>query len=170
MARRTTFTRVLKMKNPIVPHKINPAKTVLLFLLLCLPGMAFAQSASPSPQPGRSFDGTWSVTLVCPTHKDEHGTALAFMVHFTAQVKDGTIHGEYHTKETPPWLVLDGKINPDGSADLTATGLTGKPAYSLGNVPQGTPFTYHVKTHFEGSGGTGTRIDGRVENFTFDKR
>ncbi|MGB8356643.1 MAG: hypothetical protein WCD79_22285 [Chthoniobacteraceae bacterium] len=153
-----------------MPHKINPVKIAFLFLLLCMPGIAFAQSASPSSQPGHSFDGAWSVTLVCPTHKDEHGTALAFMVHFTAQVKEGVIHGEYHTKETPPWLVLDGKINPDGSADLTATGLTGKPAYSLGNVPQGTPFTYQVKARFEASGGTGTRIEGRTENFTFDKR
>ena len=132
--------------------------------------MMFAQEATPTAQPTHAFDGPWSVTLVCPTHKDEHGTALAFMYHFMAQVKDGVLHGEYHTKETPPWLSLEGKIKPDGSAEFIATGITGKPAYSLQNVSAGTPFTYQVKAHFEGSQGTGTRVEGRVGNFTFDKR
>jgi len=141
-----------------------------MLLLLCASSLVFAQDARPAAQPDRSFDGTWAVTLVCPAHKDEHGTALAFMAHFMAQVKDGVMHGEYHTKETPPWLSLEGKIQPDGSADLIANGITGQPAYSLQNVSAGTPFTYHVKTRFEGSGGTGSRIGGRVCNYSFDKR
>ena len=145
-------------------------KIAIMVLLLCVQGMAFAQEAKPAAPADRSFDGTWAVTLIVPDHTDASGTALGFTFRFTAQVKDGVLHGEYSKKDKPPWLSLDGRINPDGSADITANGITGKPAYSLQNVTAGTPYTYQVKARFEGSKGTGSRVKGRVGNYTFVKQ
>src|ERR1700677_2419314 len=145
-------------------------KVAILFLLICVSPMAFAQDAKPASPADKSFDGTWAVTLVVPDHTDANGTALGFTFRFTAQVKDGVLHGEYGTKGASPSLSLDGRINTDGSADLSAKGITGKPTYSLQNVSTGTPYTYQVKARFDGSKGTGTRVKGRVGNFTFVKQ
>jgi hypothetical protein len=38
-----------------------------------------------------------------------------------------------------------------------------------GNSPS-TPYSYHISAHFEGSQGTGSRIEHRVCNFTFLKK
>lgn len=141
-----------------------------MILLLCMTGMAFAQDGK-SAASDRRFDGTWAVTLVAPDHTDANGvTALGFTYNFKALVKEGALHGEYSQKAKPPWLSIDGKIGPDGTALLTANGITGKPAYSLHNVAAGTPYLYHVKAHFEGSKGIGARVEGREGNFTFVKQ
>ena len=145
-------------------------KTIILAVLLCIPGIVFAQDAKSPSQADRRFDGTWAVTLVCPDHTDNRGTALGFTYNFTAQVKDGVLHGEHGARDKPTWLSLDGKIKPDGSAEITATGVTNRPAYALYNVPTGTPYIYHVKARFEGSKGTGARVEGRVGNFTFTRQ
>jgi len=146
-------------------------KSAVMTLFLCVAGMAFAQDAKPASAANGSFDGTWAVTLVVPDHTGPNGvTALGFTFNFTAQVKDGVLHGEYGSKTKPPWLSIDGKIGPDGSALFTANGITGKPAYNLQNIAFGTPYNYHVKALFEGAKGTGSRVENRVGNFTFVKQ
>src|ERR1700730_14999856 len=86
------------------------------------------------------FDGTWSVTLVCPTDN----TALGYTYHFSAQVKNGVLHGQRAAPGTPGWVVIDDQIRSDGSATLAARGLTNIPANSAYQVRTGTPYAYTI--------------------------
>jgi hypothetical protein len=104
-------------------------KRAVTLLLLCVSGMAFGQDPKPATTANGIFDGTWATTLVVPDHTGLNGaTALGFTFYFTAQVKNGILNGEYGSKAKPPWLSIDGKIDPDGSALLIANGITRKPA------------------------------------------
>ena len=55
----------------------------------------YAVRLAPAQEPVKSdvsrFDGTWSVTLDCPTHTDG---ALGYMYQFSAQVKNGVLYGQ----------------------------------------------------------------------------
>lgn len=116
------------------------------------------------------FDGIWSVNLVCPDHKEPNGwIARGFSFQFVAHVKNGVIHGEHGGKGAPSWLSIDGTIQPDGTANLDANGLTGLPEHTLGRVKSGTPYEYLVKAHFDSNQGTGARVGGRIGNYTFIK-
>jgi TolB-like protein len=115
----------------------------------------------------RRFDGIWDVTLVCPQHTDG---ALGFSYQFIARVKDGVLHGEYGTPDTAPSLTINGTIERDGSAVIKANGLTGDPKYSVGRSQKSTSYSYHLSANFEGSRGTGKRIETRVCNVTFVKQ
>jgi hypothetical protein len=124
----------------------------------------------PAAMAGSSFDGTWQVSLVCPDNKDATGrVARGYSFQFPAQVKDGVLHGEHGTKGAPGWLVIDGKIQSSGGADLHVNGLTGQPERSLMHVESGKPYSYQVKARFEGNRGTGSRYGGRICNYTFVK-
>ncbi len=118
----------------------------------------------PAHDAGR-FDGNWVVTLVCLP--DPKNAFLGFTWQFAARVKDGVLHGQRGIAGLPASLTLDGPIQPDGSALLSAHGLTGDPFYAVGHVAQGTPFGYHVRAQFVGERGSGTRIELRACNYTF---
>jgi curli biogenesis system outer membrane secretion channel CsgG len=113
------------------------------------------------------FEGAWDVILACPQHTDG---AFGYSYKFTAHVKNGVFHGEYGTKGTAPFVTFDGKINHDGGAIITATGLTGESKYTVSKLNKGTPYSYHIDASFAGSRGTGKRIEGRICNLTFIKR
>jgi hypothetical protein len=117
-----------------------------------------------------SFDGPWAVTLNTPEYKDPTGVvSLAYTFQFPAEVKNGVIHGEHGTKGQPAWLVIDGKIGPDGNAMLHVKGITGRREYNLAHVATGRPYEYDVKAHFAATKGSGSRIGGRLGYFTFVK-
>jgi hypothetical protein len=143
--------------------------TIKFMILFGASAMVFARQAKAASPPAARFDGTWSVTLVCQDHADATSKALGYTFHFLAQVKNGVLHGEHGTKGVPAWLEIDGKIQPNGAADLHANGITNRPAYALRNVDTGTPYTYEVKAHFEGARGTGSRVGGRICNYSFVK-
>lgn len=113
------------------------------------------------------FDGTWDVNLVCEPHTVG---VKPYSYEFSAEVKGGVLHGEHGTKGAPSWLVIDGKIQPDGTARLSANGLTGHPDYALQHVPPSTPYAYRIAARFEGTHGTGSRIENRDCQYTFFKR
>jgi TolB-like protein len=123
-------------------------------------------SAVSSSDQGR-FDGIWDVTLVTPPLTD--GTS-GYTYQFIAYVTGGVFHGQYGTQNKAGCLTLDGKINPDGSAIINANGLTGDPKYTVGHGQKGKPYLYHISASFEGSRGSGKRIETRVANLTFIKR
>jgi hypothetical protein len=134
---------------------------VLLFVL-CL--------TAASAQAG-GFDGRWDVTLETPEYKDPTGvTSLAYTFKFPAEVKDSVLHGEHGTKGEPAWLEITGTIGVDGNATLHAKGITGRPQYNLAHVATGRPYEYEVRAHFDGNHGTGSRIGGRISNYTFTKK
>jgi len=113
------------------------------------------------------FNGTWAVNLACTPQNG----ALGYSFHFMVNVKDGVLHGQYGTDGTPSSLTLDGKIKPDGSALINASGLTGDPKYIAGYSPRGSvPYFYHIEANFVGSHGTGKRIEDRQCNFIFVKK
>ena len=112
------------------------------------------------------FDGTWDVTVVCPVHTDG---ALGFTYRFLAQVKDGILDGQHSDREGLS-VTFKGKIQPDGSANLEARGVTADPKYSVGGVKKGTPFGWRAPARFEGSRGTGTRTELRICHLAFVKQ
>jgi hypothetical protein len=139
----------------------NPgsAVSVVVLSLLCA-WPAFAQASPP-------FDGAWRVTLSCPASAD--GQALAYSYEFSAQVRDGVLHGERGAAGEPGWLQLDGPIAADGAASLVAEGLTNIPNYALYNVRRGTHFKRAVAAHFDRGRGTGSWTTIRTCTFTFEK-
>jgi hypothetical protein len=133
------------------------------------PSVAAPQPA-PATHPAASastgtFDGTWQTTITCPPAMG----ALALTLRLDAQVKDGTFHGQRGTEGQPGWLTLDGKIHPNGVAELYADGLVGAAAFAVGGAPRGSPYSYHANGKFSGSSGTGNRVEGRPCTIEFEK-
>jgi class 3 adenylate cyclase len=112
------------------------------------------------------FDGTWNVTVSCP--KSDDG-ALGYRYEFVAQVKDGILRGDQGVEGTAGWLRLQGSITPDGKAVFDANGLTGDSKYNVKGLQKGVPYNFQVAAHFEGSRGTGRRLQLRPCLLTFVK-
>lgn len=117
-----------------------------------------------------AFDGTWTVTIVCHEHSDAGVRAEGYTYHYPVTVKEGALHGQRLSEGQPGWMVLDGKIHEDGSAELHARGLTNIPVYALHHVKQATPYAYDVTAEFHGARGSGKRIGGRDCELTFLKQ
>jgi hypothetical protein len=114
----------------------------------------------------RRFDGTWDTVLSC----ENAAGALGYSFKFPSVVKDGMLHGQKGTKGKPGWLQLDGKILPDGSANLYADGLVGASEVAVGHRPAGTQYGYHVDAKFTEESGTGKRVEGRPCSVTFARK
>jgi hypothetical protein len=112
------------------------------------------------------FDGSWDTVLSC----ENAAGALGYSFKFISSVKDGVLHGEKGTKGKPGWLQLDGKLLPDGSANLYVDGLVGAAETAVGRRPAGTEYGYHVDTKFSGNSGTGKRVEGRSCSLAFTKK
>lgn len=128
--------------------------------LLLLPTVALAADTKRS-------DGMWQTTVSCPAFRD----ALGYSFRFVSTVKDGVFHGLHGTAGEPGSLQIDGKIENDGVGKLYANGRTGSKEYVPGrDTPRGTEYSYHIDAKFEGSTGTGTRIEGRPCTLQFEKQ
>lgn len=114
-----------------------------------------------------TWDGTWNVIVVCMTHTD--GT-LGYKLEFVAQVKDGFLRGDQGSEGSLGWLRLQGPIQPDGSAKLDARGITGDPKYNVAGSAKGAPYAYTVAARFEGSRGSGRRLELRACDLRFVKQ
>jgi len=113
------------------------------------------------------FDGKWVTTVSCEPARG----ALGFSYQFTSTVTDGVIHGVHGTEGQPGSLQIDGTIPPDGNAALYAKGRTGSKEFVPGrDTPPGTEYGYNIKTHFEDSTGSGTRVEGRPCTLKFVKQ
>jgi hypothetical protein len=123
----------------------------ILFVFGLLSVLWSASASSATPDAGR-FGGRWNVTLVCPKAPDG---ALPWTIEFIADVKEAMLHGEHGLKGQPGWLSLDGRIQPDGVANLEARGITGDARYNLNRTAQSVPFEHDVTAHFDGARGTG---------------
>jgi len=138
-------------------HRIAYAAVLLVFALT---GASLAQNAN-------SFDGKWQTTVSCTNYRD----ALGYSYQFVSTVKEGVLHGIHGTDGQPGSLVIDGTIAPDGKASLYAKGRTGSKEYVPGrDTPRGTEYGYNIDAHFEGTMGSGKRIEGRPCSFQFAKQ
>ena len=111
------------------------------------------------------FDGKWDVLIACSSQ----GGGLEYNLQVPATVKDGVLQGQYGTDGVGPCLTLEGKINADGSALLTARGLTGDPKFSIRNARKGMAYFYHIDAKFSGNRGKGHRVENRVCDIDFIK-
>jgi hypothetical protein len=108
------------------------------------------------------FDGSWLMTIAC---SDAAG-AQGYSIQITSQVKDGIFHGQRGSEGQPNWLMVDGTIQLDGSAELLVQGVTNVAAFTVGNVPAGSNYSYHIVARFEDAGAKGTRQELRPCTFT----
>jgi len=125
--------------------------------------------ALTAPGDGR-FDGAWNVNIRCTDHMEGNSLARGYAFQFPAEVKDGVLHGQHKPRSAPGSLTIDGRIQPDGTAELKANGVTDAPEFSVNNIAKGTPYAYRINAHFDDSQGTGSRIEGRTCNFSFTKK
>jgi hypothetical protein len=135
-------------------------------------GLLFASTLRAVAQSSTAFDGNWWVTMGAQDYNNpnKQGLSHAFEFHFPATVTHGVLHGERGTRGQPAFYELNGPIQSDGTALLSASGLTGKQEYNQGLVPPGTPYSYTVKVAFKGSSGTGNSIGARTRIFHFTKK
>jgi hypothetical protein len=120
---------------------------------------------------GGRFDGSYITHLACVAH----GETPAYKWEFPSEVKDGNFHGQHGEEGGPGYLVIEGKINDDGSAKLEAKGtVTHNNAHGIFAM-KGNTYSYNIKAQFDDAKGTGTRdagagILGRDCTFQFDKQ
>jgi len=113
------------------------------------------------------FDGKWLTTVSCASARD----ALGYSFRFTSEVRDSNLRGVHGTEGQPSSLLIEGKIEADGSGKLYATGRTGSKEYVPGrDTPRGTEYSYTIDAHFKDKTGTGTRVEGRPCSFQFEKQ
>jgi hypothetical protein len=130
----------------------------LLLLFLC--------SVAPVQAHAEVFDGAWSVLEVCESSPEG---ARGYKWTYPATVKDGYFVGQYRQEGQSPSMSLKGRIKPDGSASLTAHGISGDSDHNIKFAPAQTPINFEVRADFTGRTGTGERVTGRVCKFTFTK-
>jgi TolB-like protein len=138
-------------------------------LLGLLPGAGPQRPAATPAAPAARFDGLWDATVDCPDHNQ--GTAAkGYVLKFQVTVAGGALTGSRGVEGTPGHLRLQGTVNPDGSAELFASGLTTSPDYSLGRQHEGTRYAYRATGQFEGASGQALRTEGRTCQLRFVRR
>jgi hypothetical protein len=115
--------------------------------------------------PTKTFDGTWQTEWTCPNL----GQFPGYTFQFNGQVRDGAYHGVKGIKGEPSSMVLDGKIDADGTGGFAGEIIVGSSLTGLG-AARGTPSDFHALAHFEHGGGNGKRIEGRLCTLTFVKQ
>ena len=120
---------------------------------------------------GGRYDGTYTTHLACVAH----GETPAYKWEFPSEVKDNVFHGQHGEEGGPGYLVIDGKINDDGTAKLEAKGtVTHNNAHGIFAM-KGNNYSYNIKSQFDDTKGTGQRdagagVLGRDCTFEFDKQ
>lgn len=144
-------------------HVLKPSRLAAMFVVALLPAATFA-----APK----FDGNWITHLAC----EAHGENPAYKWEFPSTIKDGNFRGQHGEADGPGYLVIEGKINDDGTAKLQAKGkvVTRQNAHGIFAM-KGDNYGYTIKAQFTDNKGTGSRdegvgILGRPCTFEFDKQ
>ncbi|MCP3477426.1 caspase family protein [Bradyrhizobium sp. CCGUVB1N3] len=127
---------------------------------------ALAPAADAKPAASKEFDGKWDVSVSCANA----GKALGYTRSLTATIANGAFHAEDADQAKANWLAIEGQIQADGKATLSARGTTGPSAYTVNNAAPGSAYAYTIDAQFERTRGTGKRNELRPCNFTFVKR
>ena len=114
----------------------------------------------------KDFDGSWDVTVSCP----DLGKTKGYTRFLSGTVTDGVLHAEDQDPSKPNWLAIDGTIPAGGKTTLSARGLTGNSAFTLGGLKPGSPYAYTIDAQFEPARGSGKRNELRPCNLIFVKR
>jgi hypothetical protein len=113
-----------------------------------------------------TFDGVWQVGIFCGPSRD---MAKPYRWTFPANVRNGALNGQYGDAGSPGSGTLTGKINSAGDALLRMVGKTGDPNHTAGHVDIGSAFHYTANVHFDGSHGSGKRVELRDCSLDFSK-
>lgn len=114
----------------------------------------------------QSLDGEWAVLQVCePTQEGARG----FTWRYGATLKNGHFIGQYRNPGESPSMTLEGQVKPDGTASLTARGISGSADFNQKFATTASPIAFQVTAKFSGQMGTGDRVGSRVCKFTFTK-
>jgi hypothetical protein len=132
----------------------------------CILPLALACNMVPWWAQAQPFDGQWTVLQVCEVTREG---ARGFTWQYPATVKDGHFAGQYRNEGESPSMSLRGSIRPDGSARLTARGVSGSADFNQQFAPRAAPIAFEVVARFAGTSGTGDRIGNRVCKFTFTR-
>ena len=114
----------------------------------------------------RDFDGNWDVTVSCP----DIGKVRGYSRPLSATVTDGVLHAEDKEPSKTNWLKIDGIIPPGGKTTLSAQGLTGDRAFTIGGGAAGSLYSYTIDAQFEPLRGSGKRNEVRPCKVVFVKR
>jgi len=121
--------------------------------------------------PVAKFDGTWTTNMACDA--SEHMPAYKWT--FVSTITNGAYHGQHGQEGGPGYMVMDGPINPDGSAKLHAKGTVQAGKAGIVTQLKGNKYDYNVEARFTETTGTGKRdegagILGRPCSFEFSKQ
>jgi hypothetical protein len=135
--------------------------------LKALGGQSPKVTAPAAASPGTStFDGHWSVTVVCEDARKAGKSTKGYTYTFFADVKDGQLRAQAGQTGQPSSLTMAGTIQPDGSAELHAAGLTGNPDTAFGVRP-GMQYSYTLRGTFTKDLGKLKRVELRPCEATF---
>ncbi len=129
------------------------------------PMLLWAQTANTH------FDGTWTTNMAC----DASEYMPAYKWTFVSTIANGAFHGQHGEEGGPGYLIIDGPVNPDGSAKLHAKGTVQKGKAGLVTQMKGNKYDYYIEARFTDTSGTGKRdegagILGRPCSFQFTKQ
>src|SRR3974390_1280691 len=126
-----------------------------------------AVTTAPAQQPPNRFAGKWATTVTCRVSKDPAG----LIYKFTTEVSDSLLVGISGTEGEAGYLLIQGKISPEGIGRIYARGKSGKEEVIAGReIRAGTEYNYYIEARFEGKNGSGNRVEGRACSFKFEKR
>jgi hypothetical protein len=111
-----------------------------------------------------TFDGAWLTRWTCPNL----GHVPGYTYEFAGVAKGSKYHGVKGAEDQPGSLVLDGRILADGTAAFFGKGVVSSSVVAMG-LPVGSQYFFHALAQFEGSGGSGTRVEGRSCTLNFSK-
>lgn len=133
-------------------------------------GLWLASAAGAAESSAGAFDGKWSVTLDCPTHKTEKDFARAYKQTFAGEVMGGQFRATHGSEGEPGWHLLHGPIAADGKAMLRLDGIVNSERHSINDAQRGKPYSYRVRAQFEPTRGTGERMGTRKCDFIFTRQ
>lgn len=128
------------------------------------PILLWAQAA------GGRYDGSWTTTMAC----DASTYMPAYKWVFGGSIANSIFHAQHGQEGGPGYLIVDGTINPDGSAKLHAKGTVQPGKAGLVTQMKGNKYDYYIEAKFTDTSGTGARdkglgILGRPCTFAFTK-
>jgi hypothetical protein len=136
----------------------NAGRILIICAVTLLPGAVVA---------GGKYDGNWITHLAC----EAHGQTPAYKWDFPSTIKDGMFTGQHGEKDGPGYLVIEGKINDDGTSKLEAKGTVSQNNAHGVFAMKGNNYSYKIKAQFSDTKGSGTRDEGAGilgRNCTFD--
>jgi len=127
---------------------LKAVRITVVCALVFLPGLLIA---------GEHFDGKWLTTLTCPPKGNTEG----YTWKIPSVIQSGNFKAERGTAGEPGYLLIEGAVNEDGSAKLSANGVVVSREYARGVFAhKGEEYSYDVKAQFKETTGTGVRAQG----------